>query len=89
MVILSSTSRSHPALMPPLSKGLYYYSGLVQGKHRCAHGEYSEYPASTLVPRPDYWAQAEVESTVGYSIHLLVGFHGRGDPPWGARSDTR
>ncbi len=20
----------------------------------CAHGEYSEYPASTLVPRPDY-----------------------------------
>ncbi len=55
----------------------------------CAHGEYSEYPASTLVPRPDYWAQAEVESTVGYSIHLLVGFHGREDPPWGARSDTR
>ncbi len=45
--------------------------------------------ASTLVPRPDYWAQAEMESTVAYSIHLLVGFHGRGDPPWGARSDTR
>ena len=21
---------------------------------RCAHGEYSEYPTSTLVPRPDY-----------------------------------
>ncbi len=21
---------------------------------RCAHGKYSEYPASTLVPRPDY-----------------------------------
>jgi len=60
-----------------------------EGKGECAHGEYSEYPASTLVPRPDYWAQAEVESTVGYSIHLLVGFHGRGDPPWGARSDTR
>jgi hypothetical protein len=39
MVILSSTSRSHPALMPPLSKGLYYYSGLVQGKHRPLAGQ--------------------------------------------------
>jgi hypothetical protein len=29
--------------------------------------------------------------SVGYSIHFLVGFHGRGDrdPPWGAKSDTR
>ncbi len=26
----------------------------TQANINCAHGEYSEYPASTLVPRPDY-----------------------------------
>ena len=30
----------------------------------CAHGKYSEYPASTLVPRPDYSAQAEMADGV-------------------------
>ena len=29
-------------------------NGTVRQLAWCAHGEYSEYPASTLVPRPDY-----------------------------------
>ncbi len=38
---------------------LYFGRGAVsftagEGKGECAHGEYSEYPASTLVPRPGY-----------------------------------
>ena len=56
-----------------------------EGKGECAHGEYSEYPASTLVPRPDYWAQAEVESTVGYSIPLVSRIPRKGRPAVGSQ----
>ena len=39
---------------PPLAYIAIQSTKYRQCIEKCAHGEYSEYPASTLVPRPDY-----------------------------------
>jgi hypothetical protein len=49
--------------------------------------EYSEYPASTLVPRPDYQAQAEMAD--GVDCRLQWDSTTAVTSSWGAKSDTR